>query len=222
MKKKLYFDVALKEGISLGINNFLSIFLTLLLFVVTCWIPYLNIGTTIGMSRMILKLCNGEKIDPTAIFDKENFSQIGDFFLLEGFIFIGSIIGFVFAIIPMVVINIAWGFALVVLIDKKGTANMAIKESYDITFGNKWMIFAIELVVFIVIGVGSSLFSLIPFVGSVLGIIFSLLVYVVFIGLQAYIYRVLSGRCECEKPAAPAPAEPKAEEAPAADEAKKE
>ncbi|MBQ6309084.1 MAG: hypothetical protein IJK82_04685, partial [Prevotella sp.] len=35
----------IKEGTGIGLKNFLSIFLAIILFILTCWIPYINAGT---------------------------------------------------------------------------------------------------------------------------------------------------------------------------------
>ncbi len=123
LEHKLDFAEAFKQSFVLAWKNFLPILLTLVLYIITCWIPYLNVGTTIGLYRIMINLGRGEKIDPLSIFSKDNFSQIGDFFLLYFFMLGGTIVALCFMVIPALVISIAWGCSYLILIDKKETDN---------------------------------------------------------------------------------------------------
>ena len=64
---KLPLVETLKEGVSLALKNYLNIILTVLLYVVTVWIPYLNVGTTIALSALPAELAKGNKLNPTKV-----------------------------------------------------------------------------------------------------------------------------------------------------------
>ena len=80
--QKLELIPTLTEGCQLGIKNFVSLLLTVILYGLTVWIPWLNVGTTIGLYRIIIDMTKGKIINPTSIFDKKNFDNLGNFFLL--------------------------------------------------------------------------------------------------------------------------------------------
>ena len=48
MQQKITLSGVLSEGISIGIKNLASLLIASLLWLVTIWIPYLNVGTTIA------------------------------------------------------------------------------------------------------------------------------------------------------------------------------
>ena len=60
--KKLELVPTLTEGCQLGIKNFVSLLLTVILYGLTVWIPWLNVGTTIGLYRIIIDLTKGKII----------------------------------------------------------------------------------------------------------------------------------------------------------------
>ena len=111
--QKLQIKQTIMDGVQYGIKNVASLLLMVVLYIVTVWIPYLNVGTTIGFYKTIIKIGRGEIINPTAIFDKENFSiNLGEFFLLMGFISIGVSAAAMFMFIPGIVMSIAWSMAM--------------------------------------------------------------------------------------------------------------
>ena len=84
MQNKLNIQETFTEAFNLGVKNMVNLLLTALLYFVTIWIPYLNVGTTIGFYKVIVALSKGEEIVPTSIFSRENYKGHGDFFLLFG------------------------------------------------------------------------------------------------------------------------------------------
>lgn len=190
--KKVDFIGTLKEGCQVGITNFLPLLLTTILFVITCWIPYLNVGTTVGFYRIILALSKDQKVDPFSLFNKENFSQIGDVFLLMGLKSIGCTAAALFMLIPAIVISIAWNYSLLILIDTKETPTKALSLSYQYTFGNKWRIFFIYFVFALLVSIVCALLSLIPYVGVVLTAIVIILTAAFYIGLEACIFKQIN------------------------------
>ena len=55
-QKKLQVIPTLTEACQLGIKNVLPLILAVVLYGITLWIPYLNVGTTIGMNRLIIDM----------------------------------------------------------------------------------------------------------------------------------------------------------------------
>ena len=50
MEEKLQFVPSLKDAFAIGVKNLVPIVLSVLLWLVTVWIPYVNVGTTIALS----------------------------------------------------------------------------------------------------------------------------------------------------------------------------
>ena len=164
--EKLDIMKTIREGIQYGLKNFLPLLLMVVLYVLTIWIPYLNVGTTIGLYKAVIGIGRGETINPTAIFDGDNFKNIGKYFLLLGFISVGTAAAAVFMFFPAMVISIAWGFAIYFLIDKKVSPLKALGLSYDSTYGNKWRIFFLGLLCGFLCGLACGILGSIPKIGK--------------------------------------------------------
>ena len=190
--EKLNFKQTLVDAFKLGLANIVNLLLTALLWVITVWIPYLNVGTTIGFYKAIIALSKGEEIKPTAIFSKENYKGLGDFFLLFGLQTAGTLAAAMLFIAPIVAI--AWGFAFYFLIDKKVSPLKALGLSYDTTCGEKWTIFFLYIVFSIILSVVTSILALIPYVGVVLVIAAMIAFVACMMGLQAVLYKHFSAK----------------------------
>ena len=181
-----------KDGTEIGIKNLLAVLVNYILFILTCWIPYLNIGTFIGLITMPAKMSKGETLSFTEIFNPVYRKYMGEGFLAIGLMSSGITLGFVFFIIPGIVISIAWSLTLLLVFDKKMDPISAIKKSNDVTYGNKLMIVLGKLIYFILIGIVMSILALIPGIGGLLGFIFLLVAFSLLMGVDAYIYRELA------------------------------
>lgn len=71
MEEKLQFVPSLKDAFAIGIKNLVPIVLSVLLWLVTVWIPYVNVGTTIALATLPVKLSKGEMISPMFIFESK-------------------------------------------------------------------------------------------------------------------------------------------------------
>jgi len=182
----------LTDGTQIGIKNLLPVCVNFLLFILTCWIPYLNIGTLIGLITLPAKMGKGESIGFTEIFNPVYRKYMGEGFLAIGLMSAGIWLGFVFFIIPGIVISIAWSLALLLVFDKKMDPISAIKKSNDATYGNKWMIFLGFLIYYILIMIVLTILAMIPAIGPILALIFFIVAMVLFMGVQAYIYKQLA------------------------------
>ena len=83
-QKQLSVGDVLSNAFKIGFKNILSLILAYILWVVTIWIPYLNVGTTIAMFSLPLSLSKGKVISPLEIFDDKYRKYMGEYFMLQG------------------------------------------------------------------------------------------------------------------------------------------
>jgi len=201
--KKLGIAHTLNEGMEICVKNIGPILVNVVLWLLTVWIPYLNIGTTIGLTvGIVIKASKGEMISFTEIFDPKYRKYMGEFFLTSGLIGIGVGMGIALFIIPGIVIGLAWTLALLLVIDKGKNATESLTLSNNLTYGNKGRIFglfAIAVVVFTVvqavltaIAAASGSSALIGIMGFIV-VLSSIFEVFVCIGLEASIYKQLGG-----------------------------
>ena len=194
--EKLDIMQTIKDGVRYGLQNFLPLLLMVLLYVVTFWIPYLNVGTTIGLYKAVIGVGRGESIDPVSIFAKDNFKNLGGFFLLLGLLYMGITVACFFMLIPGIVMSIAWGFAIYFFLDKKVSPLKSLQLSYDTTYGNKWRIFAMGLILGIVIGAICCILACIPKVGGVLSVIAAIVCCAICVGVEGVMYDFFSKKAD--------------------------
>jgi len=159
-----------------GLKYIVPVFVNAILWVLTIWIPYINVGTTIGMTiGVAAKMSRDEEIGMTEVFKPEYRKYMGEYFLVMGFMMAGIFAGFAFLYIPGIVISIAWMLAPLFVIDKGLTPIDAISRSNKITYGKKWTIFGAMFVLYllgiIAVAIGSYIFGLIPGIGGFLTLI---------------------------------------------------
>lgn len=175
--KKLDILKTLKEGVSLALGNYINILLTVVLYAVTVWIPYLNVGTTIAISSLPAELAKGNKLNPTFIFDAKYRKNMGEFFILSVLMVGAILIGMCFMLAPAFVIAIAWCFAILLFVDQNKSALEAIRESNRLTYGNKWNIFFVLFVLYFALNVVTGFIS----------IVFTLIVEFTYVGEWLFI-----------------------------------
>ncbi|MBM72151.1 MAG: hypothetical protein CL847_05160 [Crocinitomicaceae bacterium] len=137
----------IKGGVSIALKNFFSLLAASILYFLTIWIPYLNVGTTIAMISLPAALSRGEVINPTEIFNSKYRKNMGNFFLLMALMLMGIQIGLLFLIIPGIVLTYAWSMALLLLVDKGLNPIQALHESNKLTYGHKLNMFLIYLII---------------------------------------------------------------------------
>ena len=194
--EKLDIMQTIKDGVQYGLKNFFPLLLMVILYVVTVWIPYLNVGTTIGVYKAIIGIGRGETIDPTAIFAKENFKNLSGFFLLFGLLYIGIVTACLFMFIPGIVMSIAWDFAMFFFLDKKVSPLKSLQLSYDSTYGNKWRIFAVEILCSILMAIICGIFAFIPKVGVVLVFVATIVCSAILLAIEGVMYDFFSKRAD--------------------------
>ncbi|MBR2624452.1 MAG: hypothetical protein IKC96_04920 [Paludibacteraceae bacterium] len=192
----------IKEAVKIGVKNAPSIIGAVVLYVLTCWIPYLNVGTTIAICTIPVELSKGKVISPLFIFDAKYRKNFGEFILLVGLMYLGISIAALFLVIPAIVISIAWSLAIYIFLDKGINFAQALTESNRITYGYKKKMFWINVVLQIFIGIcwgiAFGIFSALSgsTVGAIIGAILLLAVCIcsiaVSISVSGVIYRKLA------------------------------
>jgi hypothetical protein len=196
---KINFTEALTTSIGWGLKNLPSIIGAVILWGLTCWIPYLNIGTTIALITIPIEISKGKVISPTFIFDSKYRKYMGEFFLLNGLKIPALGFAFMLFIIPGIVINLAWSMSNFLLIDKGMNPMEALSKSNQATDGNKASMFLAMLVIGVIIGVLMWVFGFLGIVGSILGILLLLAASPIYFSLQAYFYKALVLDVETEE-----------------------
>ncbi len=217
MKNKISIMGTLTEGITIGIKNVVPLILTYLLYVLTVWIPYINVGTTIAISTIPIALSKGQIINPLFIFEAKYRQYMGEYFLLIGFVTMGITSGMLFFFIPGIVIAIAWSLSLLLFIDKGLTPLAAIQKSNELTYGYKWKIFAISILLAIAALIVIMILALIPVVGGLLSFAVLLITMAAESSCKAVIYRNLTSDDATPAPVAEPVAEPVAVAEPASE-----
>jgi hypothetical protein len=192
--QKLEIVDTLREGFELIIKNIGPVLVNLLLWVLTIWIPYINVGTTIGLfSGIIIKLSREETISFTEIFEQKYRKYMGEYFLTLGLMLIGTYVGVAFLIVPGIIISIAWFFALILVVDKEKNSIEALTLSNKITNGYKGRIFLISLILGMIFFV---LIIILSRLGSDFAVFLIIIAYIFFVllylGIQASMYKQLT------------------------------
>ncbi len=186
----------LSNALTIGLRNAASLLGAVVLWALTVWIPYLNVGTTIGLVGIVAKMGRGEVVSPTEIFDRANRQRMGEFFLVMAFVQLGVGIGTLFMLVPGIVIAIAWGLAPLLVLDKGVNPIDAIEQSNQLTYGKKGTIFWASLL----LGLGLyiiliALVFILTKVHAMLGMLVlaagMIVIVAVMMGIQAYVYHVL-------------------------------
>lgn len=194
MENKLSVGMIFNEGLQIALKNVASIFGAVILWVLTIWIPYINVGTTIAISTMPIELSKGNVMSPTSIFDKKYRRYMGEFFVTIGLMLPALWIATMFMVVPGIIIGLAWSLSIYLVLDKGINPAEAITKSNKLTLGYKWTMFfgkiAIVAVPMVVVIIGMA-------IGGTLGIIIALIGYIFVMPASlagdAVIYKKLAG-----------------------------
>jgi len=203
----LSFGDILSYSFRWGFGQYFRIFLMYALWVLTLWIPYVNVGTTIAVTAgAAILLSRQQRIDPTFIFDRRYRQVMADWFILSSLIGGGVLLGIVFLVIPGIVLALGWLLAPLLLVDR-GTAVMdSLRQSWQATMGEKWTLFFGLLAVYLLYAIPAALVygilqAILPSDSSVTNVIlaiYAVLAYVGFgavdLGYTGYVYTVLGRR----------------------------
>ena len=142
---KVSFRLTFAEALEIGVKNAPSIIGCVVLWLLTIWVPYINVGTTIAINMLPIELAKGGVISPLGIFDAKYRKYMGDFLITTGLMIIPVFIASLFMIVPGIVLSIAWSLAYFFLFEKKKNPMQAISASNDATYGSKWTMFFVLL-----------------------------------------------------------------------------
>ena len=186
----------LSNALTIGLRNAASLLGAVVLWALTVWIPYLNVGTTIGLVGIVAKMGRGEVVSPTEIFDRTNRQRMGEFFLVMAFVYLGVSIGTLFMLVPGMVIAIAWSLAPLLVLDKGVNPIEAIEQSNRLTYGKKATIFWASLLLmvglYIILIALAFIFSKVhPMLSLLVSAAGMIVIVAVSMGVQAYVYHVL-------------------------------
>lgn len=204
--RKITVMEVIQDGIGIGLKNALSLIGAVVLWLLTIWIPYINVGTTIAMCSIPIALSKGKIISPTFIFDAKYRQYMGEFFTLIGLMMLSIIPAMWFMVIPAYIIAIGWSLAIYIMLDKGISPSEALTSSNKATYGYKWTIFGVGVVLGIACMILVFIFNLIPFLGAILVLILLIVYTAVSLGCSAVIYKKLA--VDGDAPAAPMTAEP--------------
>lgn len=172
-----------------------------ILWLLTIWIPYINLGTTIGMLGFVVAMSQGRSFSPLEIFSEQYRKQMGGFLLLSALMAIGILCGFTFMIIPGFVLSVAWSQAVLLQLDKGLNPIEAITASNEITYGNKlrialggFLVFFIYTLLQSVITIGIGVIARLPELMLLIGIPLFIFFTMLMMCFAAHIYRELSGK----------------------------
>jgi len=196
MENKVQLGTVFSEGFTNGMKNLPSLLGALVLWILTIWIPYVNVGTTIAILTLPILMSKGIVFSPLDIFNKKYYRFMGEFFLTSGLMFMGIMMGTFFFFIPGIVISIAWSLAIYLVLDKGLNASEAIRVSNKLTYGNKWTLFAVQLVLGIGFCIAFAIFCFIPFIGWLLNLCLFVVFMAVSLGCSSSIYGTLSKNVE--------------------------
>lgn len=143
--KKLDFAETLKDALTIGVKNAPSIIAAVALWLVTLWIPYLNVGTTIAITLLPAELAKGNVINPLGIFDSKYRRCMGEYLLTSALLVMGVYVAMIFLLIPGIVLALSWSLAYYYLLEKDKNPLEALRASNTATYGNKWTMFFINL-----------------------------------------------------------------------------
>lgn len=196
MEEKLQLMPSLQDAFAIGMKNVASIVVAVLLWAVTIWIPYLNVGTTIAMATLPVKLSKGEAISPTFIFDAEYRHCMGEYFILQAIINSAVGVAMFFMFIPGIVLSFSWMLAVYLLVGKKMNWAQCLTESNRLMMGYKLKVFCLKFLVGAVLCIGSFiLYMIFGAISEFLGFIVLILVILVGVcvstAVDAVIYREL-------------------------------
>ena len=200
MNQKLAFVPSLLDALSIATKNLVPILLTVVLYVATVWIPYINVGTTIAICNLPVELSKGGIINPLSIFDSKYRHQMGEFILLEAIMIPAYLVALLFCFFPVIVLALSWSQAVYLLLDKKMNWALCLTESNKMTMGYKFKMFllyaAVALAVWILSWLVITIFGDGFFCGLLILVIF-VVAMMTRISLDAVIYRELQ-KNDCE------------------------
>lgn len=151
------FSRTFADAFQFGGKNMLSVLGVWLLWILTCWIPYVNVGTTIALVTLPLKMSEGTVINPLYIFESKYRKNMPGFILTAVLMSLALCAAFAFLVIPGIVLALSWSLALYYLVGANMNPIQALQASGEATYGSKWTIFFVRFLLSLLCNVAVSL-----------------------------------------------------------------
>ncbi len=196
MNNNLTIEGIIKNGITIGLKNFFSILGVLVLWVLTIWIPYVNVGTTIAVTTLPIGLSKGNVMSPLEIFDSKYRIKMGDFFVTIGLMTLAINPAILFMVIPAIILGLSWSLALFLVIAHDKNPSEALTESNKLTDGHKWTMFFANLIlsfaITIVVGIFLFLYAQYEIGFFLFLAVISVLIFIpIMLGVKTHVYKKL-------------------------------
>jgi uncharacterized membrane protein len=134
-----------------------------------------------GLIRATLAVTEGRKPDMSMLFQSEG---LGPYIVASILVGLGVLIGFIFVIVPGIILMIMWQFFGYVIVEDPGArATDAMRRSAEITRGHRWELFGLGL---LLIGI-----NFVGLLACCVGLIFTEGITAMTV---AYAYKTLSGQ----------------------------
>lgn len=153
-----------------GAKDLVPVAVAAALWVLTLWVPFINIGTTIAMFTLPVWMVAGRKISPVDIFQQDLRSRMFALLRLHGLVIASSfillfvmastfaglsviksfswpwlkvLIVFACAAVPFFMLTTAWAMAPFLMIDKDLDPSDALRKSFELTTDRRLGVFAV-------------------------------------------------------------------------------
>ena len=150
-------------------------------FVVQVIGSLIGLFLTLGWLRVSLEITRGVKPEVGDLFKAQGY---GPFILASILFYIGFVIGLILLIVPAIIFACIFGFYGFVIAERGEGVGVteSLQRSADITRGNRWNLFGLGVVIFLI--------NIVGLLACFVGVIFTLGISIL---AWAYAYRTLSG-----------------------------
>ena len=209
-----------------GAQDLIPVVIAAALWLVTVWIPYINIGTTIAMFTLPVWIVAGKKLSPIDLFLGEHRTKMFGLLRLHGLVlaaclvfymimastfvsiqifskydpgfwtWVKVVLLFACASVPFFMMTTAWSMAPFLLIEKGLEPAAALKESFRITEGVRLQVFAIYAVPLLIAALILHLLGGINYFRWIVFAITIVATATAVVGLSAQVYRILGNKAD--------------------------
>lgn len=141
--KRVDIAAAAADTFAIATRHAPSIIAAVILFLLTLWVPYVNLGTLIALTLLPVRLARDERIEALSIFRSEYRRRMGDFLLTAALKQAALALGTALLVIPGIVLALAWKPAYWCLAEHDKSPLEAIRAAEAATRGSKWRLFAL-------------------------------------------------------------------------------
>ena len=132
--KRVDIAAAAADTFAIATRHAPSIIAAVILFLLTLWVPYVNLGTLIALTLLPVRLARDERIEALSIFRSEYRRRMGDFLLTAALKLAALTLGTALLVIPGIVLALAWKPAYWCLAEHDKSPLEAIRAAEAATF----------------------------------------------------------------------------------------